>query len=96
MSKTLKQLAQEALDVQNACNLSGVVHGFSRAMSDLCALVPNTGERNTHPIAILWADKIAHLTGTQDIGNDKVMKAYSYCHDLVNDKMAETFLRSEA
>lgn len=82
MSKTLKQLAQDALDVQNACNLSGVVHGFSRAMSDLCELVPNTGARNTHPVAILWADKIAHLTGTQDLGNSTVMKAYDICHDL--------------
>lgn len=83
MSKTIKQLAQEALDVQNACNLSGVVHGFSRAMSELCALVPGTDARNKHPVAVLWADKVAHLTGTQDLGNDVVTKAYSWAYDMV-------------
>ena len=85
MTKTIKQLAQDALNVQDACNLSGVVHGFSRAMSDLCTLVPNTGERNTHPIAILWADKIAHLTGIQDLGNSVTMRAYDACHELAKE-----------
>lgn len=66
---TMKQLAREALDVQNACNLSGVVHGFSRAISHLRALLPDAGtdEINHHPICILWADKISSLTGTQAI-----------------------------
>lgn len=82
MSKTLKQLAQEALDVQNACNLSGVAQSFARVMIDLGEHTKGTDERNTHPVAILWADKIAHLTGTQDLGNSAVTKAYSICHDL--------------
>ena len=77
MARTLKQLAQEALNVQDACNLSGVAHGFARCMSDLMDLVPSgTDARNNHPIARLWADKIAHLTGTQRLGNDAVMDAY--------------------
>ena len=76
MARTLKELAKEALAVQDACNLSGVAQGFARCMSDLCALVPDTGERNEHPIAILWADKIAHLTGTQYLGNDRIFAAY--------------------
>jgi hypothetical protein len=81
-TKTISQLAQDALDVQNACNLSGVVHGFSRAMSDLCQLVSGTDARNNHPICILWADKIAHLTGTQELGSSVVMRAYDVCYDL--------------
>lgn len=78
------QLAQEALDVQNACNLSGVVHGFSRAITNLRELNPSEGTDwiNGHPICLLWADKIAHLTGTQDIGNDRVMTAYMKVHDI--------------
>lgn len=85
MPRTMKELAKEALAVQNACNLSGVAHGFARAMSDLCSLVPSgTDARNTHPIAVLWADKIAALTGTQDLGNDTVTKAYSWAHDIVS------------
>jgi len=82
MSKTIKQLAQEALDVQNACNLCGVVQSFARAMIDLGEHTKGTDERNQHPVSVLWADKVAHLTGTQAIGNDAVMKAYTICHDL--------------
>lgn len=83
MSKTLKQLAQEALDVQNACNLSGVAQAFARAMIDLGEHTKGTDERNRHPVAVLWADKIAHLTGTQDLGNDVTTKAYSWAYDMV-------------
>ena len=85
-SKTLAELAHDALAVQNACNLSGVAHGFALAMSALCDHVRNTSERNTHPIAILWADKIAHLTGTQTVGNDAVMHAYTEVQTLANVK----------
>ena len=82
MSKTIKQLAQEALDVQNACNLCGVVQSFARAMIDLGEHVKGTDARNAHPITVLWADKVAHLAGIQDIGNDSTMKAYNVVHDL--------------
>src|SRR5262245_49583869 len=33
--RTIQDLAQEALDVQNACNLSGVVYGWGRSISRL-------------------------------------------------------------
>lgn len=63
--KTLEQLYRDAIDVQSASNLTGVVHGFSRAMTDLRALFPEEGTNffNTHPISVLWADKIKSLTG---------------------------------
>jgi hypothetical protein len=32
---TYQELAQQSLDVQNVCNLSGVVHSFSEAMDVL-------------------------------------------------------------
>lgn len=84
MSKTMQDLAREALDVQDACNLSGVVHGFSRAMESLCRLVPDTRERNRHPVCVLWADKIAHLTGTQCVRDQKaVNEAYSWAYDTL-------------
>ena len=58
--RNLKQLAQEAIAVQNACNLSGVVHGFSRAISELRQNLPNAGTEqiNRHPICVLWGSKI--------------------------------------
>jgi hypothetical protein len=82
MAKTLKELATDALNVQDACNLSGVAHGFARAMGDLCDHGLDTNARNRHPISKLWADKIAHLTGTQTIGNDSVMAAYTEVREL--------------
>lgn len=78
MPRTLKQLAQEALDVQDACNLSGVVHSFSRAITDLRENLPDAGtsEINNHPICRLWADKIAHLTHTQHASFTVMTDAY--------------------
>ncbi len=80
------ELARDALAVQDACNLSGVAHGFARAMSALCALDLDTDARNRHPIAIVWADKIAHLTGTQTLGHDVVMRAFDEVHKLAASK----------
>jgi hypothetical protein len=82
MARTLAALANEAIQVQDACNLSGVAHGFARAMSDLMDHTNGTEERNHHPIAILWADKIASLTGTQRSWDS--MAIYSKVHDLAS------------
>src|SRR5258708_33039861 len=60
---------QDALDVQDACNLSGVVFAFARVMQKICneSNAPNRGRdwKNTHPIAVLYASKIASLTGCE-------------------------------
>ena len=82
-NRTMAQLAAEAEAVQSACNLSGVVHGFSRSISRLRELLPNAGtdEINSHPICILWADKIAHLTGTQT-STDPIFAAYKKVAEL--------------
>ena len=69
-TRTMADLAREALDVQGACNLS-VVFGWARAMARFNELNPGmaTDERNTHPIHVLWSDKCASLTGAQYGGN---------------------------
>jgi hypothetical protein len=80
--KTLKELAQEALNVQDACNLSGVVKGFDRAIQELRGHYPNlsTNDFNALPINAMWADKIAALTGVQNMK----MVEYSGVYDAVN------------
>lgn len=88
MTRTLKELAQESLDIQNASNLSGIVHSFSRAITELRE-VASGSYSNVHPINLLWADKIAHLTGTQDIGNSKIFKAYNAIADFLEGKITE-------
>lgn len=85
--KSLQELAQEALQVQDACNLSGVAYGFARAMKDLCTHVTGTDARNTHPIAILWASKIADLTGVESSSGI----AYSRCLDLAEGKVSTQY-----
>ena len=77
MTRTVDELLVEAFMVQDACNLSGVVHSFSTALSDLRENgINNTADLNTHPVSILYADKIAHLTGTQHASFEVVMAAY--------------------
>jgi hypothetical protein len=79
MEKTIKELAQEALDIQSACNLSGVVHSFSRAMTELRRLEPTLGTDgyNTHPISLLYSSKIASLTGSES--GLEFSRAYDWC-----------------
>lgn len=57
-TKTIQQLAQDALDVQNACNLCGVAQSFARAMIDLGEFCNGTKERNEH-----GCKKLAYLSG---------------------------------
>lgn len=86
--KEWKKLAKGALDIQDACNLSGVVISFSKVIIEVRRLLEaegklSTDEVNNHPVCVLYADKIAHLTGTQYIGHGKVMWAYKWAHDVV-------------
>ncbi len=92
--RTLKELAKEALEVQDACNLSGVVKGFDRAMTDLRRIMEDeakagtrgfsTTDLNRHPICCLWSDKIAHLTNTQTVaGTERMDRAYAWAYDQV-------------
>ena len=66
MGRDMKQAAQEALDVQDACNLSGVVGAFHRCvMNTLWPEARRIGQGtdwvNTHPIVTLYLDKLADL-----------------------------------
>ena len=54
--------AADAITVQDACNLSGVVHAFSSILSEMCAAGLDTRARNSHPACIMFASKIADLT----------------------------------
>jgi hypothetical protein len=92
MPRTIKELAQEAINVQDACNLSGVVNGFARSIADLREHVKGSDALASHPISRLWADKIASLTGTQSIGHDAVMRAYTDCHELINPPIDQNVL----
>lgn len=66
--KEVRRLAQQALRVQDACNLSGVLKSAFAAACSLCiaandGLGISTDEVNRHYIMQLFASKIADLTG---------------------------------
>lgn len=61
---------QTALDIQDACNLSGVVFTFAKIMKRLCNTANLEGHgtdwKNTHPIVQLFCDKLADLAQVRD------------------------------
>lgn len=83
---TIQQAAQSAIDVQNACNLSGVAQSFAQAMLILRAQPACQGTKwaNEHPIAVLYAVQIAFLTGVAVIADNRYNynKCYSECEKL--------------
>lgn len=88
--KTYQELAQQALDVQDACNLSGVVHSFSQGMETLWAEARSRNQGtawvNEHPIVTLFLDKLASLNRTQDLANPAISAAYDRVYAIVEGK----------
>jgi hypothetical protein len=64
---------QTAIDIQEASNLSGVVHQFSRDMKVICEEVRAAGggtdHINRHPVCRLYAEQIAWLAGAGTCAN---------------------------
>ena len=84
--RTWKQLATEALQVQDACNLSGVVISFANIIKEVRVLLESeaiysTDRVNRHPICILFSSKIASLTGSEL--DRSFSDAYGWAKDLV-------------
>jgi len=72
----------DAIRVQDACNLSGVVHSFGRVISKIWHTLEqecnaSTEEVNKHPISIMYASKISSLTGCDS--HVEFGKAYKIC-----------------
>lgn len=82
---TSQQIAQSALDVQTACNLSGVAQSFARVMLAIRALPDCTGTdyTNRHPAARLYADQIMYLSGGGTGADGETYRAaYAACERL--------------
>jgi|SRR5271170_8115607 len=89
---TYQQLAQQSLDVQDASNLSGVAHSFSKAMDALWAEARLHGHGtawiNQHPIVTLFIDKLASLNGSQG-DSSVVFSAYDKVRDILQQPTQE-------
>jgi hypothetical protein len=61
---------QTALDIQNACNLSGVIRSWNeiipRIWEDIRADNGGTAAFNSHPINVLFSSKVESLTQSDD------------------------------
>lgn len=80
---------EDAITVQDACNLSGVVHSFSRVISKIWVEArkekKGTEWVNQHPISKMYSDKILHLAGECN------MNTYLSCERQVEElKKKET------
>jgi hypothetical protein len=80
-AKLLRALAQEALAVQDASNLSGVLGSAQRACIKLKTILGGN-VADSHPIMQLWADKIAQLAHTQYAPLSELMQAYTIVNEL--------------
>lgn len=80
----LKTAAQRALQVQDACNLSGVVRSFSLITEILWTEARAQGHGtdwvNRHPIAVMFSSKIASLCGSEDLS--ALSKAMDLCMEI--------------
>jgi hypothetical protein len=95
---TLHKLARDAVAVQDACNLRAVLGAAHEASLALGRLPECTGTDwiNTHPVMVLYADKIASLTGVQNLGNEAFGRAYAACLDVGGEPDLATLIRGEA
>ena len=74
---------QAAIDVQCACNLSGVVLSFARIMERLNKdAAGGTDERNTHPICRLFAEQIYWLATAGQAGYSDYHAASEECERM--------------
>lgn len=87
--RTIKELAAEALLVQDASNLKGIVAGFHRALCDLdVALLERAGagcnivSLRQHPIVRLWISKINDMTFGDSTSLDDYHDATVECERL--------------
>ena len=81
MSKLTKEDYKQAILVQDACNLSGVLLSFLEVIKKIREEENDTKKINEHPICKLYADKIYSLAFNRALSriNDKHADAMSTC-----------------
>ena len=87
--KTLQELANEALQIQDACNLSGVVHSFHRVISEVWENARAQGKGtdwvNRHPIVRAYVSKLVMLS-RYEIGDDTFSEVMAIAEDFAEKK----------
>lgn len=86
--RTNVRMAQDAMDVQSACNLTGVAQSLARHTITLMKEGKGTDWVNQHPVVILFAQQISHLSfGCCPIDNEgRFSWAYEFCSEVATRK----------
>jgi hypothetical protein len=84
---TIKQAAQSALDVQNACNPSGVIHSLAEIVKDVLwpeAIRLGKGSRwvGQHPIVTMYLLKLSEMNGCGSTLHESYEPAEKACQEL--------------
>jgi len=84
-----KKHFQQALDVQFACNLSGIVQSFSKTLDHIWeearACGHGTDWVNKHPICRLYAEQIAYLSGGgSTMDGNSYREAYNTVEEILS------------
>jgi len=87
----MPSIYRNALQVQNASNLSGVVFQFAKDMLQIAAEVRSAGggtnQINTHPVARMYAEQIAWLTGAgTSSSHSTYRRALHHCQQKVKEE----------
>ena len=96
----MKHAASSAIQVQDACNLSGVVMSWSNILSESLwpmarALNKGTAWVNKHPINVLFTDKVAAMAECDCINYSYYSEALRLCRKIqVTGEDYETMVRS--
>lgn len=92
--KTLKELAADALSVQNTSNPLGVSKGYAQALSDLNAALKEEGLDNStyalanHSVNRMWVSKLADMAGMSfDDDGEKLINAINECQNLAQPEL---------
>lgn len=77
--RTWKELAKEALEIQDACNIVGLAQAFANVAKEVrYRLDPSTQAVNTHPVIVLWISKLSSLSDPSGLA---FTKAYDWAKD---------------
>jgi hypothetical protein len=86
----LERAYREALDCQDACNLSGVVRSFARHTEALWAEADAFGQGteyvNTHPVTLWFLDKLNDLARRPDVS--RMIRAHSVIQQINEGRVA--------
>lgn len=82
--RPMKEIAEEAIEIQNVVNLTAVVRCFMKAIEEVRLHLRAEGKEGTdavnmHPVCLMYSSKIASLTYSES--PTEFARAYDWCKE---------------